>query len=190
MLGKSLIAGCALLTFLAACSDPPPPNGRGALYVDVGEPTDSQHSGCQFGTHSANIGGDPAQRYPDQYQFGVRVVNGENHASVKCKVKGSGPYTISGRMSLGAVSLTVDGSVPKANFEGGASGKGNVYLLTSPMVGHSIGPIEQDPCTFTPVDVASGKVWSRFDCPVLQANGQQDTYCSATGFFLFENCEQ
>jgi hypothetical protein len=183
-LGKSVLGALALSPFVIACSDPKPATPRGSLHVAVNYSSVSEHSGdCQFGPHEAFIGGDAARSYPNEFQLGGRVVDNENGAKVSCKVAGSGSssFSIAGNMRRGAVTLTMNGTVPQADFNASKTGSGNVQLITSGTIGHPLEPVESNSCIFTPVEVAPGKVWSKFDCPLLQAQGQQNTYCGATG---------
>jgi hypothetical protein len=192
-LGKSILGALALSPFVIACSDPKPATPRGSLHVAVIQSSVSEHSSdCQFGPHDAFVGGDAGKTYPNEFQLGARVVDDENGAKVTCKVTGSGSssFSITGSMHQGAVTLTMDGSVPQADFNAGKTGMGNVNLITSSTIGHPLAPVDSDSCVFTPVEVAAGRVWSKFDCPLLQASGQQNTYCGATGFFVFENCAE
>jgi hypothetical protein len=167
------------------------------MRVDVQAPADAEHaSDCAYGAHSANIGGDVAQQFPNQFQLGTRVIDGQADAQVSCNVTGSGTFSFSGQLVQGGLqkpnaTLSVSGSVPDPAKQPGATGHGNVTLITPQSIGHQLEPVTGSAdCTFTPVEAALGRVWSKFDCPLLQANVQETAYCAATGYFVFENCAQ
>jgi hypothetical protein len=189
-LRKWLLIAVPVVTSLGGCSDASPLTARGAVYADVIAPSVTEHaSKCLFGPHAALIGGDAANRYPNQFRVGARVVDGEGGASVSCSVKGSTTFSISGTMTQGAVNITVNGTTPAT---AGETGEAKIYIRSSQTVGQSLAPAtgEVETCTLTPVEVAPGRAWSKFDCSLLKASGQLNTYCGATGFFVFENCDQ
>ncbi len=183
--------GCALAVslLLCACSDGTTLTARGAVRISVNAP-DEPGRQCMFGLHEAYVGGDSANKLPDAYNFGTRLVDEENGASISCKVTGSQTFRIRGRAQREGVLLTVTGEVPNAEFEEGQQGEGEVQVLTTSTAGQSLVPVEGSPCRLTPVKVAPGRVWAQFHCPVMEASRQQNTFCSASGFFVFENCDR
>ena len=179
-------ASCGLLVaaVLAGCGDPAPPNPRGSLNLQVGASPVSQYASlCLFGTHQDFIGGDPQLRLPNEREPGPRQSEG-----ISCRVSGSEPYHIEGRISAGTISMTFEGTVPAADFPN-ATGQGDVFIAASYTVAQTLEPLEPGSCTFTPIEVASGEVWTSFNCPVLQASGQLDTYCGASGYLSLINCD-
>jgi hypothetical protein len=193
-LRKSVLSALVPALFSIACSEAAPPTARGALRVVLVPPSDSEHaSDCQFDLQEAEayIGGDRDLKYPDEFELGARVVDHQSGSSVSCTVRsaGAGMFAVQGHMRRGVVDLTMNGTVPAISDGGTATGNGNVSLVTPATVGQGLTPVEDDSCVFTPIEVAAGRVWSRFDCGLLKASGQL-AYCGATGFFVFENCER
>jgi hypothetical protein len=183
--------GCALALILlsSACSDGTTITSRAAVRITVNTPEEPGRQ-CMFGPHEAYVGGDPDLKLPDAFNFGRRVVDEEDGATISCKVTGSETFRISGSARRGGVMLTVRGEVPNAEFEDGETGEGEVQVITSKTVGQSLVPVEGATCTLTPVKVAPGRIWAQYRCPLLEASRQQNTFCSAAGFFVFENCDR
>jgi hypothetical protein len=186
-LRKLDLGALALLLLPAACSDPKPPTPRGSLFTSIAPASVAEYAGkCNLDwTDGADavIGGDLQKQLPDKIDPSRRVTDDEGGAKVSCKVAGSAAaFSISGNMSQGAVTFTVTGSVPSKS-----NGSGTIYLKTTATVGNALEPIDGHPCIFRPVEVATGRVWSEFDCPVLRHAGQT-AYCAALGVFVFENC--
>jgi hypothetical protein len=184
-------AGCALAVslFFCACSDGTTLTARAAVRISVDAP-EQQGLTCMFGPHEGYVGGNAQSRLPDAYNFGTRLVDEENGTSISCKVSGSKTFRISGSAQREGVMLTVRGEVPNAEYEEQQHGEGEVQVRTSGTVGQSLIPVEGSPCRLTPVKVAAGRVWAEFNCPVTEASRQQNTFCSTSGFFVFENCDR
>lgn len=183
--------GCALAVSLlfCACSDGTTLTPRAAVRISVNAP-DEPGRVCQFPLHEAYVGGDSDNKLPDAYNFGTRLVDGENSTSISCRVTGANTFRIRGTAQRAGVLLTVTGEVPNAEFEDGQSGEGEVQVLTTSTAGQSLVPVEGSPCRLTPVKVAAGRVWAEYFCPLMEASRQQNTFCAASGFFVFENCER
>jgi hypothetical protein len=175
--------------FFCACSDGTTLTPRAAVRISVNEP-EEQGGRCMFGPHEAYVGGDSASKLPDAYNFGTRLVDEENGTTISCRVAGKDTFKIRASAEREGVLLTVTGEVPNAEFEDGQNGEGEVQVLSTKTAGQSLVPVEGSPCRLTPVKVAPGRVWAEFYCPNMEASRQQDTFCSASGFFVFENCER
>ena len=181
--------GCALAIslFFCACSDGTTLTPRAAVRISVNEP-EEQGGRCQFGWHEAYVGGDSASKLPDAYNFGTRLVDEENGTTISCRVAGQDTFKIRASAEREGVLLTVTGEVPNAEFEDNQNGEGEVQVL------HQDGwtvlvPVEGSPCRLHPVKVAPGRCGQSFTA----RTGSQPAaghFCSASGFFVFENCER
>lgn len=179
----------ALSLFVCACSDGTTLTPRAAVRISVNAPQEQgQGRQCMFGPHEGYVGGDSASKLPDAYNFGTRLVDEENGTSISCRVTGKETFRIRGTAERAGVLLTVTGEVPNAEFEDSQNGEGEVQVRTTSTAGQSLVPL--GPCRLTPVKVAAGRVWAEFYCPNMEASRQQNTFCSASGFFVFENCER
>lgn len=194
VLGRALGVAIALpILVTTACSDSPPATARGSVIVDVTPSSVAEYASlCNFGPHQALIGGDADKLLPNAFDPGTRVVDGDDGTTVSCRVAGSSSFEFRGRIRKGNVEVSVDGRVPSAD-SGTAPGAGNVYVSTPNTSRQALEPLDAstvDSCSFTPVEVAPGRAWSAFDCPVLKASDQTNTYCGARGYFVFENCDR
>src|SRR5688500_1306200 len=90
------LAGLGVTLFLPVtlgCSDPVPPPPQASRIFGFKSPIGTQ--GCGFAnTGSAQIGGPPRSFAGDP---GPRAVDGQDGASISCRVSGSGSFAVSGR---------------------------------------------------------------------------------------------
>lgn len=162
-----------------ACTDAGTPSGNvpcgppaeGALIVNV-----SAGPSCPSTGHVASIGSPP----PTASETGGLVVEGVD-GSVACSVKGSGTFAINATISTQAVSFSVTGGT----LDAGGTGTGQIAFEDQ-----MIDPVSSD-CTLAvnegSLAVEPGRVWAKFDCPAL-SDGTSE--CAASGYFVFENCEE
>lgn len=168
------------------CSDPVEPPAKGAANIHVrsasGIPSGYQ---CNIPAHIAQIG-DKAN--PSREDTITRVTNGKNGATVECTVKGSGTYSVTAKLNHQKVSLSLQGSIS-------AGGTGEAFMASfDPTSATSLATPDDKPCTLSvetaPLQVAAGRLWATFNCPVLQDDGAPTTtYCAADGVILVENCK-
>jgi hypothetical protein len=136
--------------------------------------------------HTATI---PKDGYPKAEGFtglendpGKPVVDGENGATVTCKVSGS---SVSGRMNFNHVSFGLTGGKVPATENGTAN------LSSFDPIGLSMASPSGTPCSVTALKIQSGAVWATFRCAQYQdPTSPQQSACAAEGVFLFQNCEE
>ena len=149
------------------------PPAQGALIVNV-----SAGASCPSTGHVASIGSPP----PSASNAGGLVVEGVD-GSVACSVKGSGTFAINATISTQAVAFTIT----EGTLDAGGTGSGQVAFedqIVDPLSSTTA-------CTLAvnegSLGVEPGRVWAKFDCPAL-ADGTSE--CAASGYFVFENCEE
>src|SRR5687767_13404468 len=96
----------ATLALLATmgCSDPVPPPSQASLLFTFG-PSSLPGVGCAVSSSgSAGIGGPP---HSSQGDPGPRAVDGQDGASIGCRVAGGGPFSVSGTATQLATSFVM-----------------------------------------------------------------------------------
>jgi len=175
------------LTVLS-CSDAVPPPAEGGLWIRIFPMSNAPpNTACIRTTgHTATI---PKDGYPQADGFtglendpGKPVVDGENGATVTCKVSGS---SVSGRMNFNHVSFGVSGGkVP-------ASENGTANISSFDPIGLNLQSPAGAPCSVTALKIQSGAVWATFRCSQYQdPTSQAQSACAAEGVFLLQNCAE
>lgn len=171
-----------LLAAVSACSDPAPPKAKGNMQVQIGFAVNPpENKTCNLQVPAAGNIGEPPPTATDP---GQRVTNGADGARVSCKVSGSETYSFSGTLGKGANSFGTSGRI-----EADGTGTGTVTVRTA----GTVNTLSTDPdldCTFTAVEAASGRIWATYDCPGMINRQSPQTYCKASGTFVFENCSE
>jgi hypothetical protein len=111
------------------------------------------------------------------------VVDGDNGASVKCTVSGGGDsFNVSASLGQGDVEFTVQGTLA------GAGGKAFVSS------NHAQHGMQDAQCDITIVpnqgQIISGAIWASFSCTNFGDPSTGQAGCTATGKFIFANCEK
>ncbi len=206
LLGLGLVLGTGALTGLG-CSDPAGVPPQGGAYFNIGAPLEPPE-----GSNQCNTPGMMAEIKSGAQGVtagGIRglVEDGSDGASVSCSVRRAGKvdenghsyakYVINGSMSRGSVSLNIlDAEVvepggDEAKVTGSVRGKGtgNVSLYT--LVTKQMSTADGATCNFNVLSISSGKVWATFECPLMKANAQLNTYCGVapSSTFAFAYCD-
>jgi hypothetical protein len=169
------------------CSDPVPPPAQTSLFFVVGQPN-VPGAGCALGgAQFANIGGPPSSPRGDP---GPREVDGQNGASIGCKVSGSGSFSVSGTAQKGATSFVLLGGSAQA----GGEGSGKISIASPATAGKQLTSTNDKPCRLllnrTPFQVAPGNIWAEFFCDLIVNSTQPGSQCGLHGEIVFENCEE
>jgi hypothetical protein len=106
-----------------------------------------------------------------------RAVNGEGSARVKCSRNGS---SFSAEIAIGPENINFSGTIGEAATED------NTVSHYDPDASQVL-RTEGTGCTFSPHEVSDDRVWASFSCAELL--GPPTHTCSATGAFVFENCD-
>jgi hypothetical protein len=119
----------------------------------------------------------------DENTYLHRTIDGEDNASVSCKVVGSSSFTFSGRIVLGGQALTIGAGTLGADKTGAAQ---ITVTNSKDLSGSLISPTAN--CVINAYQVKAGSMWASFACPAVEAPPGES--CTASGFFVLENCEQ
>jgi hypothetical protein len=119
------------------------------------------------------------------------VVDGEAGAKVSCKVAASGGFSFEGAVQQAGRALQISQGTLGADHQGTARiTVANSQLLSSALSS----PMAMD-CTvsaakmgFDNFQVQPGAMWASFVCAAVVA--EPSDYCTASGIFVLENCEQ
>jgi hypothetical protein len=203
------LAGLLLLAELAACAGtstegggagngdpfglpgeekPPPAQGAGAFTVQSMTPA-SAGKACPVGKSTVGIPEASATEMLDGDTYLHHITDGENAATVHCQVSGAATFSFAGVMQRGGSSLEIGNGMLAADRRGTA----NIKLSASgtlPSVLASSGACSID-ASVGPgknFQVKRGSMWASFSCASVEAAPSDD--CSATGFFVLENCQE
>jgi hypothetical protein len=121
-----------------------------------------------------------------------KVVDGADNATVSCSVKGSSSFTFDGQIRLGGHSLSVSGGTLGADGKGTARitlGKSDVPGFSTPLSSATGGcTVQATVGSNGKLQVAAGHLWASYTCPsVIHEPGEG---CTASGYFVLENCDQ
>ncbi len=183
------------------CSDPVPPPAQGAFWANVKSvsPTPAGKM-CPSGTTLTfdvptvplPTVEKPQAQTLDADTYLHKIIDGEDKAEVNCTVKGKSSYTVEGTIKLGNKSLAVSNGTLGADKKGTA----RITLRDSGVPGFS-GALSAPSanCTLDAAAAAgnnyqikAGSIWGKFSCPSVEQ--APSDYCSAEGYFVFENCDQ
>ncbi|HKO46231.1 MAG TPA: hypothetical protein VJV79_00825 [Polyangiaceae bacterium] len=161
-----------------------PRPAKGNLTLSV-----QQLMGCPtFGkTYSV---GNPAA--PNDMMPGDRLIDGENGATIKCSVNGSGPFTFSasiqGRSTLNErVTMTIADGVINADK---LNGTATVSVNTPELNNTHFSPPSSCPVTVIGSEVKPGSMWAKVTCPkISEPSAATSCTVGTTTTFVIENCE-
>jgi len=176
------------------CSDPVPRPPQGNLKLSVQTPTTGSAT-CPVPGKTYIIGNPNA---PDANQPGDRLIDGEHSATIKCSVKGSGPYTFSGTVQAvssehAKVTLTITNGMINADK---LTGTATVGLFTTDLAGTFNSP--EGGCAVKVIsgNVKPGSLWAQFSCPSITETSTgkacsigPDPIGSSITTVVFENCD-
>jgi len=172
--------GLGLFFAALGCSDPVAPSAQGAFNVTFGNAVGTGIT-C------------PAIQPSAQLQVGSvgsaqrsAVIDGEDGASVSCRVRKSGTgFIAQGTILKGTASFYL---APVEVGEG-MSNQGNVSVSGANTAGKSYGPEGDTTCEFFVISAEEGRVWLSFKCPHV-GTGDAAEQCSLNNsYVVFENCE-
>jgi hypothetical protein len=134
----------------------------------------------------------PSSGTTSSSNVGAQIVDGTNGASVACSVKQSGSgfavsgsLTTSDNLSFGVGGVTLAPASGSNAFTGTAANVSHYAPNSQTMRGSN--------CTITVsqaqgAQLAPGKIWADFNCPVFNPSSASSGSCAAQGTFVFGNC--
>jgi hypothetical protein len=175
-----------------SCSDPVAPPAQGAFLATIKAPSPAPSgkscpTSVSFTYDAPRILESKPIEALDQDTYLHKLIDGEDNAQVSCKVTAS---QFSGRIVLGGRALSI------ASGTLGADRKGTAQITVTNSEGLSGSLISPTPnCTIDAAkgtnnnfQVEPGHIWASFSCPSVEAAPNE--YCTASGFFVLENCEK
>ena len=168
----------------------PPAQGAAIFSVKAASP---QPAGKACPTTAITVGipdtsATPAEALTDvNYQH--NVVDGEDGATVSCRVAPSGGFTFEGQVRRGGQALHIAGGELPAQ----GSGSAMITIVDSTHLSPSL-LSSAEPCVVSAMSVVgnlqikAGSMWASFDCAAVEA--LPTSSCEASGYFVLENCQQ
>jgi hypothetical protein len=190
-----MMNGCPRWSFLAVpllaalgCSDPVPRPAQGNLTVSIQGPVTGTMK-CPVPGKTYYVGNPDA---PNKDMVGDRFIDGENGATIKCSVKGNGPFSFSGTIKASSsendkVTMTISNGVVNADRLTGTATAG----VFTPQLAGTFASAE-GACAVTVIgdEIKAGSMWGQISCPLITytSTGQACSIGTTTTFVL-ENCE-
>ena len=191
-----MMNGCRRWWFLTVpllaalgCSDPVPRPAQGNLTLSITRA--AGNTSCPVPGQTYGIGNPkPPTLIPQSY--GDRLIDGDNGSSIKCSVKGSGPFTFSGTIKATTpqsdkVTLTITNGVINADKATGTA----TIAVSTPQLGGTFTSAD-GACVINVVNsqVKAGSVWAGATCATV-TDPSTTNVCAvaATTNFVLENCE-
>ena len=186
-----MMNGCPRWSFLTVpllaalgCSDPVPRPPQGNLTLSV-QPGMS----CPVNGKVYQVGN---PKPPDTITPGDSLIDGENGASIKCSVRGSGPYTFSGTIQARSkendrVTLTITNGVVNADKLTGTA----TIAINAPQLSNTY-TSETGSCAVTVINgnVKPGSMWATVKCDkVLEPSTGTSCAVGTDTTFVLENCD-
>jgi hypothetical protein len=123
------------------------------------------------------------QQALDKDTYLHKVMDGEDTATVTCRVRGSSEFTFEGSIALGGQAFHVaDGTVGDDK-----QGRARISLLNTQAISGWLTSAAAS-CVIQVWQIQPGAVWASFSCPYVA--GPPSDSCRATGTFVMEGCEQ
>jgi hypothetical protein len=166
---------------MLSCGDAASPPPEGGAYITITNASSSGlGKGCPSAPHALKLSG---ATQPGPSDMGDVWVDGQDGHSVSCSVKGSGTYSVSGRLAGNGATFNINASV--AN---GASGTASIFVL-DPTVQMTMADTA---CTIK-VDgsykVEKGAVWANISCTNLTSGDDMNLICALSGTIVFRSCD-
>jgi hypothetical protein len=190
-----MMNGCPRWSFLAVpllaalgCSDPVPRPPQGNLSLSIQKPTTGSQT-CPVPGKTYVLGNPDG---PNSAMPGDRLIDGENGATIKCSVKGGGPFNFSGTLKgtsseSDKVTMTISSGVINADK---LTGTATVGVYTPQLAGTFTSP--DGGCTVGVVgnQVKAGSLWATISCPTISyPSTAQSCSVGTTTTFVLENCD-
>jgi hypothetical protein len=173
---------------LPGSETPAPAQGAGAFTVLSASPAPAGKV-CPVVVGTAALPEVPETEALDADTYLHHITDGEDSASFHCRVSGASSFTFAGVMQRGGISLEIGDGVLGADRRGTAEIKlGAATTLPSVLSSDGACSIDASLRPDANFQVKRGSIWAGFSCPSVQA--PPSDYCTATGFFVLENCEQ
>ncbi len=178
-----------------SCSDPVPPPAQGAFLTTIRAPSPapagkSCPTSVSFTYDVPSILITKPLEALDQDTYLHKTIDGEGNASVSCKVSGGSSFTFSGRVVLGGKALSISSGTLGPDKKGTAQ----VTLTNTASLSGSLASPAPNCVVNAAADgsnrfqVKPGSMWASFNCPSVEASPNE--YCTASGVFVLENCDQ
>ncbi len=162
-----------------SCSDPVPPPAQGGVTHRFSVPTPRPpDTNCPAQSYAMAIGGPKAP--PANGPGNDVVIDEENGATVSCTVrKSGGGFAVSGSLQQLDKFFSISGTFADTG-DGAVSVGGDVFAYVN---------APQTECKVTVHKAQSGAIWADYNCPVTDPKSPE-SYCVASGTFVFENCSE
>jgi hypothetical protein len=206
---------CALGLFglVAACSDPVPPAGQGAVSLYLTTFTGSMAGiACPASPHWVNIPDAPGGQQNTADHKGAVAVDGQDQAGITCTVKDTGgPFSVSASLKVPAKDPTTGMAVNptlvtlQTTISPDSGAQGTVTILDAKTAStysstNDAGQADAT-CMFSVkklkdsdgLGIAPGRIWASVNCPRFRDTGSSNLneVCSvSSGFAILENCLQ
>ncbi|MEI9938869.1 MAG: hypothetical protein WDO69_16755 [Pseudomonadota bacterium] len=145
-----------------------------------------QDVGCPTTAKVYEVGNPTA---PSASSPGDTLIDGEHNASIKCSVKGNGPFQISGTVQGSSgehepVMVSVSGTINADKL----TGTGSVNVYTPLLTGFASA---DGTCTFTVINqqVKPGSLWMTFKCPSITQPPGRSCLVGDSSAIVLENCD-
>lgn len=190
------------------CSDPVPPAAQGAFIAEVRSGVAGRQ--CPSGASitydvPAIAATDPsadcqkrgfASCRLDADTYLHHVINGEDGVEASCSVKGKSTFTFEGQVRDGGQGIAISGGTL------GADGKGTARITltksNSPGFSNALSSapgactvqamLQRLPDGQMKLQAKAGSMWASYSCPVVLHEPGEG--CTASGYFVLENCDQ
>lgn len=116
-----------------------------------------------------------------------RVVDGEDGASVTCRVSGSVSFEVSARLFVAGRALVLDGTIAADRSGSAVVTVSDSQQLSTSLVGTSC-TLDAKAGAGQNFQIKAGSLWASFSCPTVEA--APNDVCAASGIFVVENCER
>jgi hypothetical protein len=167
----------ALLVLGMGCSDPEAPPARGAVRAQIAAPAQAPAGTTCTTSGTTLLIGDATRA-----DASGRVTDGSG-GDIKCSVVGGETFDVSVSAYVGNDNFTARATIDKA--AGTGTGSVTVYTFNS----GGLSSKSDTPCTFAPMQIGPGLVWTKFTCSALVAKGSPSTTCAIyDGYIAFDNC--
>ena len=162
---------------------PPPAQGAFAWSLKPVSPAPAGKS-CPSAAFTSEI---PSNGGLDADTYMQRVVDGEDGASVTCRVSGSSSFDVSAKLFVAGRALVLDGTITADRLGSAIATVSDSQQLSTSLVGTSC-MLDAQAGAGQNFQIKAGSLWAGFSCPTVEA--APNDVCAASGIFVVENCEQ